>query len=101
MPVPATALCSRQYTPQKELQYIEAARLHKFRVIGYYFHTDVASAIARNPTRSGKDLVLAPGISGTYKKLDPPDYEEGFDILYRVELTEQGFGVTPIPKKQL
>jgi predicted kinase len=87
-------------TKKERQKYIEAAQLHKFRVIGYYFHTDVASAIARNATRSGKELVPGAGIRGTYKKLEPPDYEEGFDMLYRVELTEHGFRVAPISKKE-
>jgi predicted kinase len=88
-------------TKKERQKYIEAARLHKFRIIGYYFHTDIASAIARNATRSGKELVPLPGIRGTYKKLEPPDYEEGFDMLYLVELTEYGFNVAPILKKEL
>lgn len=67
---------------QKERQkYIEAAKTHKFRVIGYYFHTDVAAALERNSKRCGKELVPIPGIRGTYKKLEPPSYEEAFDSL--------------------
>lgn len=84
---------------QKERQrYIEAARAHKFSVIGYYFHTDVAAALVRNAKRIGKELVPVPGIRGTYKKLEPPSYTEGFDLLCQVELTEHGFHVTPVPK---
>lgn len=86
-------------TKQERLRYIEAAQLHKFAVIGYYFHTGVAAAIARNAGRSSKELVPIPGIRGTYKKLEPPTYEEGFNALYRVEITEHGFRVTPLPRE--
>jgi predicted kinase len=80
-------------TRKERLRYIEAAKLHKFRVIGYYFHTDIAAAIARNAIRKGKEHIPLPGLRGTYKKLEPPQYDEGFDTLYRVEITAHGFRV--------
>jgi predicted kinase len=85
-------------TRKERQHYIEAAHQHQFRVIGYYFHTDVAAAIARNARRSGKEHIPVPGIRGTYKKMERPSYEEGFDEIYQVELTEYGFRVTPTPE---
>jgi predicted kinase len=87
-------------TVKERHRYIEAARLHKFTIIGYYFKTDVGAAIARNAQRSGKELVPIPGIRGTFRKLEPPRYEEGFDALYRVEITNQGFLVTPMFREE-
>lgn len=87
-------------TQKERSKYIEAARCHKFRIIGYYFHTHVAAALARNATRTGKEHIPIPGIRGTYKKLEPPRYEEGFDILYRVEITSKGFRVDLLDKEE-
>lgn len=86
-------------TRKERQKYIEAARQHRFKVIGYYFHTEVAAAIARNAGRTGKGHIPIPGIRGTYKKLEPPAYDEGFDILHRVELTPQGFRVTEVHRE--
>lgn len=86
-------------TRKERQKYIEAARLHKFSVVGYYFHTEVADAIARNAARTGKELVPIPGIRGTYKKLEPPTYDEGFDELHQVTITAHGFRVIQVPKE--
>jgi hypothetical protein len=53
----------------------------------YYFRTETRAAIARNRLRQGKAVVPIPGILGTYKKLEEPRMEEGFDALYTVTLT--------------
>lgn len=87
-------------TIKERQKYIEAARLHKFTVTGYYFHTDVAAAIARNAGRTGKEHIPLAGIRGTYKKLEAPRYDEGFDALYRVEITAEGFRVTPMHREE-
>lgn len=87
-------------TRKERQKYIEAARLHHYKVIGYYFHTEVAAAIARNAGRTGKEHIPIPGIRGTYKKLEPPKYDEGFDLLHRVEITTEGFQVTPVHREE-
>ena len=78
--------------------YIARARMAGFRVIGYFFSTDPKEAFARNRKRPGKEAIPAAGVFGTYKKLVPPAYDEGFHELYKVELggTAVEFNVTPI-----
>ncbi|MBD0285672.1 MAG: AAA family ATPase [Flavisolibacter sp.] len=80
-------------TRKERYKYIEAAKAHKFKIIGYYFHTEVRAAIARNGQRKDKERIPIAGIRGTYKKLELPSYEEGFDALYHVEMTDSGFEV--------
>lgn len=87
-------------TRKERQKYIEAARLHKFTVVGYFFHTEVAAAIARNAARTGKEHIPIPGIRGTYKKLEPPTYDEGFDELHQVTITSHGFRVIRVPEEE-
>jgi predicted kinase len=71
-------------------RYILAARAAGFRVTGYYFRTELRPAIWRNKQRTGKQAIPVAGVIGTFKKLQPPALEEGFDELYFVELTKEG-----------
>lgn len=83
-------------TTEERARYIDAARAAGYRVIGYFFRTETRAAIARNKLREGKAVIPIPGILGTYKKLEEPRPEEGFDELYTVTLTpENAFVVEP------
>jgi predicted kinase len=81
-------------TRAERQKYIGAAKAHKFSVTGYYFHTGVPAALARNERRQGKERIPVPGLWGTHKKLEPPGFEEGFDRLYQVEIVDHRFAVT-------
>ena len=77
-------------------RYIEPAKQHKFRVIGYYFESRVRDAIDRNQQRPVAQQIPDKGIAGTAKKLELPSYHEGFDELYYVKLLpEMQFAVEP------
>jgi predicted kinase len=67
---------------------IRMARGANFRVMGYYFKTTVAAAMARNEQRIGPAKIPKVGLFTTYKRLEPPAMDEGFDELYCVVLTE-------------
>jgi predicted kinase len=69
-------------------KYIGPAREAGFRVIGYYFPVPVQQAIGRNLKREGKKKIPVQGVLGTYKRLQPPCREEGFDDLYCVTVTQ-------------
>ena len=73
--------------------YIEAAKLAKFRVAGYYFQSAVDDCKRRNELRPPEQRVPLPGLWGTYAKLEMPTLDEGFDKLFYVKLTESGFAV--------
>ena len=72
---------------EERARYVAAAKAVGYRVVGYFFRTDTRAAIARNKQRTGKAVVPIPGILGTYKKLEEPRMEEGFDALFTVTLT--------------
>ena len=75
-------------------EYIQLAKAAKFRVIGYYFRTSVAAAIARNEERQAK--IPKVGIFAAQKRLEVPSPEEGFEELYCVTLErDKGFSVEP------
>lgn len=64
--------------------YIALARAAGFRVIGYFFETEMRAAIARNNKRENRKPVPVPALIRTWKQLEPPAAEEGFDSLFTV-----------------
>ncbi len=66
--------------------YISMARAARFRVVGYYFRSDVREALQRNGQRTGMRAIPVKGILGTYKRLQAPTRDEGFDVLYSVHI---------------
>jgi predicted kinase len=72
--------------PRAEVRapYIAAARQAGFRVIGYFFETSLQDALRRNAQRAGQSRIPAPGVIGTYKRLEPPRLSEGYDELFTV-----------------
>lgn len=71
-------------TMKERNAYIRLAKEYGFTVTGYYFRSEINGAITRNESRTGKEKVPVPAILGTYKRLELPDYTEGFDRLYYV-----------------
>jgi hypothetical protein len=53
----------------------------------------VAVALARNNQRTGKEKIPEIGIKGTYKRLNLPQMDEGFDELYYVTAENNMFTV--------
>jgi predicted kinase len=81
-------------TAAARARYIAPARAAGFRVVGYYFQSNVRDVLARNATRPVLQQVPAKGIFGTRKALQPPSLAEGFDALYYVEIKPgEGFQV--------
>ncbi|MEZ5672987.1 MAG: hypothetical protein R3E08_11665 [Thiotrichaceae bacterium] len=75
-------------------RYIALAKPLGFNIIGYYFQSKVKEAIARNNLRQGKACIPEKGIFATQRRLEIPNYSEGFDQLYGVALVENnGFTV--------
>ena len=77
-------------------KYIKRFKKGKFKVIGYYFESDIQLCISRNNKRLGKEKIPEIGIKGTYKKLKCPDYQEGFDELFYVSLEGNAFTVSEL-----
>ena len=68
-------------------RYIQPARAAGFLVSGYFFRATTREAIARNKQRTDKPAIPIPGLLGTYKRLEEPRWDEGYDALYTVTLT--------------
>ena len=75
---------------EERARYIRLARSNGFRVIGYYFRSQVKETLVRNSQRTGKARIPKKGILGTYKRLQVPELTEGFDLLYHVHIDETG-----------
>lgn len=78
-------------------RYIQPASEAGFRVIGYFFQTELRTAIGRNNHRTDKQPIPVKGVAGTYKRLEPPSLSEGFHELYSVAIdSEKRFSVAPL-----
>lgn len=77
-------------TKEVRAEFIAQAKTAGFRVVGYYFRSDIASALARNSQRVDAARIPDRGVLGTYKKLEKPERAEGFDALYYVEIDPAG-----------
>jgi len=76
---------------------VEAARAHGARVVCYFFEVTTRESVARNAARTGREKVPNVAIFTVAKRLEPPTLEEGFDQLFRLQLTpERTFTVTEI-----
>lgn len=77
-------------TAEARAYFIAAAKTAGFSVVGYYFRSDVAAALARNSRREGAARVPDKALLGTYKRLQLPVHGEGFDALFYVAVNEAG-----------
>ncbi len=77
--------------------YLTPALEAGLRAVAIWLDVRPRDAIARNAARAGRARVPVPAILGTYKRLEVPSAEEGFWEVWRVELTDDGFVVAPLP----
>jgi predicted kinase len=74
---------------------IALGREHGARIVGYYFESQTSRCLERNRQRSGKAQVPDVALYATAKKLMPPSYQEGFDVLFYVRIAgDSTFEVT-------
>jgi predicted kinase len=77
-------------TAQTRAGFIAPAKAAGFRVVGFYFRSNVKAALLRNSQRAGIARVPDNALLATYGRLQVPKREEGFDALYYVTITEAG-----------
>jgi hypothetical protein len=70
--------------------YIGPAKTAGFKVIGYFFESDLAAALQRNARRVALERISEPGVRGASKALQPPHISEGFDQLFVVRMDRRG-----------
>lgn len=71
-------------TQASRFHYIHQAKLHNFNVVGYYFRADIDRSLQWNRQRQETAKVPDKAILGSYKKLELPSLEEGFDKLFYI-----------------
>lgn len=77
-------------TREERSRYIAAAKGARFRVIGYYFSSRVADALARNAARPEMHRVPDKAVLGTSARLELPSPDEGFGELNFVRFNGNG-----------
>ena len=81
--------------------YIQDAKDVHFKVIAYYFDSCLDDALLRNEQREGKAKIPRIGVISTFKKLEIPELDEGFDEIYRVSLyQENDFNVSLLYQRE-
>ena len=85
-----TVIDNTNPTKADRARYIQRAKSAGFEVISYYFETDLKSTLERNSQRSGKANIPEVGVRATYKKLEVPDFEEGFDEIHHIKIKGAG-----------
>ena len=85
--------------PDREARarYIQRAVDAGFEVIAYYFETDLDSTLKRNSFREGKAHIPEVGVRATYRKLQVPSQDEGFDLIFKIKIISHGeFSILPM-----
>jgi predicted kinase len=79
-------------------KYIRRAKEFKFKIVGYYFQSNIEKAIERNNQRDGKAKIPEKGLRAASKRLQIPSFEEGFSEIFRVWINEENrFEVEKFP----
>lgn len=71
-------------------RYIGKAKASGARVCCYYFEPDIDASDARNANRSGRANVPAGAIRARAAAYGQPRFDEGFDEISRVSITQDG-----------
>ncbi|MFK4049752.1 AAA family ATPase [Acinetobacter venetianus] len=81
--------------------YIQQAKNADLKVIAYYFESFLDDALLRNEQRKGKAKIPRVGVISTFKKLEQPELDEGFDEIYRVSIDQENdFNVRLIGQRE-
>ncbi len=76
-------------TREEREKYIVKAKSFRFKIIGYYFQTNLEKAMRRNNQRTGKAKIPDKGLFSSFKRLQVPKFEEGFDELFYVSVNDE------------
>jgi predicted kinase len=68
-------------------KYIDMAKMHGYRVIGFQFDVPLPIALERSSKRSGQRMVPDFVIKNTIEKMRPLSLSEGFDEIFIVDPT--------------
>jgi predicted kinase len=86
-------------TSGERARIIKLAHDRGAQVIGYFFDISTRAAVARNANRSGRGKVPNVAIFTVAKRLQRPTLAEGFDKLFRIEITQdRSVRILPLSK---
>jgi predicted kinase len=74
---------------EERARYIAPSRAAGFRVVCYYFESDVRDALVRNELRQGQHRVPERGLLGTFSRFQAPSRKEGFDAIFRARIASE------------
>ena len=77
-------------TREDRRRYIEPAKAAGFRVVGYFFESDLDECHRRNERRPASQVVPFGGVRAAWNRLEEPTLDEGFAELYSVRLDSEG-----------
>lgn len=83
-------------TVLERADFITAAKAAKFEVVAYYLDCPFKDALTRNNARLGKAKIPEVGVKGTAKRMQRPSFEEGFDKIFNVTVSEDRFSIKEI-----
>lgn len=72
-------------------KYIKQFKERKYKTVGYYFTSELQHCLQRNRLRYGKQQIPEVGLYSTFKKIEKPSFNEGFDELYSVDIKDDIF----------
>lgn len=78
-------------TSDERAKYLASSQKAGFRVVGYYFRSQIGECLQRNANRT--DGVPEVALLSTAKKLEIPRWDEGFDKLWYVRIDGNTFVV--------
>ena len=78
-------------TAADRAKYISLAKENGYMVYGYYFRSSISECIDRNKLREGIARLPDKALVCTHSKLEIPQYEEGFDKLFYVQIIDDKF----------
>ena len=76
-------------TRAERASIIAAAHEYRAAVVGYFFDVTTRQAVARNAEREGTSRVPNVAIFTAAKRFERPELDEGFDQLFRIEITAE------------
>lgn len=74
-------------------KYISIAKNYGYEVTGYFMQSKLQDCIERNEQREGEAYIPIKAIASTSNKLEIPEYSEGFDRLFFVSISDDGFKI--------
>ena len=72
-------------------RYIASMKQNGFSIDGYYFQSVLNACMTRNSLRAGKERIPEKGLLATHAALQLPRYDEGFDRLFYVSMSQGEF----------